>query len=88
MNLVNGGHGTKFRPRLDRSCTIGLADECFAHEECIPRNSRSRVGNCECMKGYKEDIDTGWCEPEGSTGITDSEFNATDTNYQLVTVAL
>ncbi|XP_064651810.1 dyslexia-associated protein KIAA0319-like protein isoform X2 [Lineus longissimus] len=47
--------------KKDISCIYGLKDECEPHEECTPKNSRTRSGLCHCVEGYTRDTASGWC---------------------------
>ena len=39
-------------------CEVGLdAEQCGAHEECVPPNNRSKSGVCECKPGFARGTD-------------------------------
>lgn len=62
-------HTSRTSRPTDRSCTYGLLEDCLKSEECIPRNSRSRVGSCHCVTGYVRDDDD-WCVPDSTEDRT------------------
>ena len=63
-NATNNVSGLVKEREEDLSCLVGLALQCEDGEECIPRNSRSRAGMCQCIDGFVRDLDSGWCLQE------------------------
>ncbi|GIY55533.1 dyslexia-associated protein KIAA0319-like protein [Caerostris darwini] len=64
---------TDFFTAPPKSCLYGVQNECLQHEECAPKNSRSRTGICHCVDGYERN----------RNGICKRKYPVTKINHEI-----